>query len=135
MTKARLYQLQSYDWPGNIRELQNVIERAVILSRGRRLQFELPQSNGARQPAVTSAIASAPAIRSSAEPDLAINEEQGDGLSLDELASRKRAIVEAALIRTKGKIYGTDGAAALLKMKPTTLASMVKRQNLARGVA
>jgi transcriptional regulator with GAF, ATPase, and Fis domain len=37
-------QLQSYDWPGNIRELQNVIERAVILSQGKKLTFDLPVS-------------------------------------------------------------------------------------------
>ena len=120
LTKAHVQQLQSYDWPGNIRELQNVIERAVILARGRPLQFELLQSNAARRPVATAT-----------EPELA----GGEVPSLDELESRKRAIVEAALVRTKGKIYGPDGAAALLRMKPTTLSSMVKRQNLARGVA
>ena len=121
MTKGHVQQLQSYDWPGNIRELQNVIERALILSRGRRLVFELPQPSVVRSVPATTAT----------EPELAA----GEVPSLDELESRKRAIVEAALVRTKGKIYGPDGAAALLRMKPTTLSSMVRRQNLARGVA
>lgn len=123
MTKACLQELRSYDWPGNIRELQNVIERAVILSRGERLHVELPRAGHPAHRPTTTATLHAPDVGTVAEP------------SLDELASRKRAIVEAALARTKGKIYGPDGAAALLRMKPTTLASMIKRQNLARGVA
>jgi formate hydrogenlyase transcriptional activator len=119
LTKAHAQQLRSYDWPGNIRELQNVIERAVILARGGRLRFELPQGSAGRPPAIATA----------GEPEPAA----GETLSLDGLESKKRAIVEAALARAKGKIYGADGAAALLGMKPTTLSSMIKRQNLARG--
>jgi len=42
LTPAGMVQLQSYDWPGNIRELRNVIERAVILARGGALEFDLP---------------------------------------------------------------------------------------------
>jgi PAS domain S-box-containing protein len=45
LTQANLKQLQAYDWPGNIRELQNVIERALIVSKGNRLQFSLPVKN------------------------------------------------------------------------------------------
>ncbi|HEU5081093.1 MAG TPA: sigma 54-interacting transcriptional regulator [Opitutaceae bacterium] len=126
LTKSHLHQLRSYDWPGNIRELQNVIERAVILSRGGRLHLELPQSSNARQ------IASPRLLVADAASEAGANHEPA---SLDDLASKKRAIIEAALARTKGKIYGPDGAAALLNMKPTTLSSMVKRQNLARGTA
>ena len=47
LTQANLKQLQSYSWPGNIRELQNVIERAIILSKGNRLQFDLPDRDTA----------------------------------------------------------------------------------------
>src|SRR5258706_3439932 len=42
LTRAGVAKLQSYDWPGNIRELRNVIERAVILARGAVLDFDLP---------------------------------------------------------------------------------------------
>lgn len=41
LTRAGIVQLQGYDWPGNIRELRNVLERAVILTRGRALEFDL----------------------------------------------------------------------------------------------
>jgi PAS domain S-box-containing protein len=117
LTHAHVQQLQSYDWPGNIRELQNVIERAVILSRGRRLQFDLPTKPGNH--ATLRGVAPA-ASASEAE------------LSLDELQRKKRAVIESALTRANWKIYGPDGAAELLNLKPTTLASMMKRLNLSR---
>jgi formate hydrogenlyase transcriptional activator len=122
LTKAHVQQLQSYDWPGNIRELQNVLERAVILSRstGGRLRFELPDRPVNAGP---------PPVALGAAPAESLTDAE---LSLDELELRERAIVHAALTRTKWKIYGPDGAAALLKIKPTTLASMMKRLNLAR---
>lgn len=128
LTKTDVQQLQSYDWPGNIRELQNAIERAVILSRGRRLAFDLPRSSG--RGATVSALpenSTAGASRPQ-EPD-------DTPLSLDDLAERERTIVERALLRTKWKIYGADGAAALLNVKPTTLASMIKRLNLTKPAA
>lgn len=113
--------IQGYDWPGNVRELQNVIERAVIVARTGRLQFSLP-SRTVRTP-VTSAATSSATTRS----------EEEEELSLDELAVRERQIVLAALERRNWKIYGPNGAAALLQVKPTTLASMMKRLNLARN--
>ena len=121
LTKVHAQQLRSYDWPGNIRELQNVIERAVILARGGRLRFELPQGEVAPRPPI--ATAAAP------------GQTAGEVLSLDELESKRRAVIENALARAKGRIYGADGAAALLGMKPTTLSSMIKRQNLRREIA
>ena len=51
LTQANLLALQGYDWPGNIRELQNIIERAVILSQGERLQFDVPDAG--RRPPIT----------------------------------------------------------------------------------
>ena len=121
LTKAHVQELRAYDWPGNIRELQNVIERAVILARGQRLQFDLPASGSLRRPLVAT---------------VTQVEDASEALPpLDELEAKKHAIIQTALARTKGKIYGPDGAAALLRMKPTTLSSIIQRQNLARGVA
>jgi len=51
LTRAGIAKLQSYHWPGNIRELRNVIERAVIISRGGALDFDLPVTNSAPPPA------------------------------------------------------------------------------------
>jgi len=113
LSKLQLEELQSYDWLGNVRELQNAIERAVILSRGGHLQFELPRRfnrNG---------------LHSGQTPPL--DDGEAEELSLDELLVRERAIVSKALERSRWKIYGADGAAALLKIKPTTLVSKMKR--------
>lgn len=120
LTKAHAQQLRSYDWPGNIRELQNVIERAVILARGGFLRFELPHTHATRRSTVVIPAESGSAV--------------DEALSLDELEAKKRAIIESTLARANGRIYGPDGAAALLGMKPTTLSSMIKRQNLARVI-
>ena len=50
LTRAGITQLESYDWPGNIRELRNVIERAVILARGGAMEFDLPNHEAAPAP-------------------------------------------------------------------------------------
>jgi transcriptional regulator with GAF, ATPase, and Fis domain len=119
LTKAQERELQSYEWPGNVRELQNIIERAVILARDGRLKIELPQT--------------ARGTRKEVWPTQGSDEnENPDDLSLDELAVREREIVATALQRRNWKIYGPDGAAALLRVKPTTLVSMIKRLNLNR---
>lgn len=119
LTKLHVQELQSYDWPGNVRELQNVIERAVILAKGGKLQFDLPYRPG--QGAQLIAPLAARSLDGEAE------------LSLDELEVREREIVAAALRRTNWKIYGADGAAALLRIKPTTLVSKMKRLKVQRG--
>ena len=113
LTKVQAQQLQNYDWPGNVRELQNVIERAVILAKGGKLQFDLPHRTHGDGPLN--------------RPTLAASRDGEAELSLDELAVREREIVTAAVHRTNWKIYGLDGAAALLRIKPTTLVSKMKR--------
>ncbi len=117
ITKSNLRELDSYDWPGNVRELQNVIERAVILARDGRLNFELPHRD---PPPKDFRAVSAPPADDDSDP------------TLDELVIREREIVATALQRRNWKIYGEDGAAALLKVKPTTLVSMMKRLKLRR---
>ena len=118
LTKLHVQELQTYDWPGNVRELQNIIERGVILAKGGKLQFNLPRRVGIEGPATR-----APGLDGTAK------------LSLDELAVRERDIVAAALHRTNWKIYGADGAAALLQIKPTTLVSKMKRLNVQKASA
>ena len=121
LTKLHLQELQNYDWPGNVRELQNVIERAVILARGGKLQFELsPRANG---------------NGSHVSPVLAPGSGADEELSLDVLEVREREIVVAALRRTNWKIYGANGAAALLQIKPTTLVSKMKRLKVQKETA
>jgi PAS domain S-box-containing protein len=113
-TPAHEKELQAYDWPGNVRELQNVIERAVIRSRDGRLDLGLARAGHAAvpQPRQSSSVSPLPSA------------------SLSELKSQEKNLILDALSQTRGKIYGADGAAALLGMKPTTLSSRVHRMGL-----
>jgi formate hydrogenlyase transcriptional activator len=114
ITQAALSELVFYDWPGNVRELQNTVERAVILSRGGPLHFDLAGKAGE---------APRPRTQSALKPDLPTR---------DELKRQERDAIVAALKRTGGKIFGADGAAELLGMKPTTLTSRIKALGLNR---
>lgn len=110
LTKANLRQLQAYDWPGNIRELQNVIERALIVSRGNSLQFDLPGE----------IVDTGTVTTESTEDAIAMPFTESERLARD------RENILAALRLTNGKLSGDDGAAALLGIKSTTLASRMK---------
>lgn len=111
-TNAAARQLTGRDWPGNVRELQNAVERAVILSQGNPLLFDEPSVPPKTQASPLSQGASM--------------------LTRSELKERERESLVAALAQTSGKIFGPDGAAALLGMKPTTLASRIKVLGLTR---
>ena len=112
LTEREAGQLMAYGWPGNIRELQNVIERAVILSRGGGpLRFDLP--------AVAEALP-----RPAAETSLT--------RTRTELRALERQNIERAVAQAQGKIYGPGGAAELLGMKPTTLASRMTSLGISR---
>jgi transcriptional regulator with GAF, ATPase, and Fis domain len=112
-----LEMLQAYSWPGNIRELQNVIERAVILARGGPLRVDL---------ALPAAASGAPSRRERAQ-------EPVEGFVTDrEFRKRERQNLIAALTEAGWKIYGRGGAAALLGMKPTTLVSRIQALGLER---
>ena len=114
LRKADVERMQSYSWPGNIRELQNIIERALITSKGPDLLIDMPvgQSDAVR-----------PAEAGSLQVSGILTEEQLRALEKDNL--------NAALAACGGKIFGADGTAALLGIKPTTLASRLKRFGIA----
>ena len=109
--------LENYDWPGNVRELQNVIERAAILARGGELRFHL----GGPIPSPAGAGPIAPLVSGAAAPT-----------RLADLKQSERAMIEAALRQTRGKVYGPAGAAARLGAKPTTLLSKIQRLGIPR---
>ena len=119
LTPAQVQELQSYDWPGNVRELQNIIERAVIRSRNGQLDFALRPSGPASWHGPRKTVPGAKTAPG----------------SLRDLKQQERAFILDALARTSGKIYGSDGAAALLGLKPTTLSSKVHRMGLKKFVA
>ncbi len=108
ISRAAMVELTAHDWPGNIRELQNVVERAVIVSAGGPLDFELPKPKPAT-PRLTPHLTTAYNL-----------------LTRDELKRRERENIVNALDRTNGKIFGPGGAAEMLGMKPTTLASRLR---------
>jgi transcriptional regulator with GAF, ATPase, and Fis domain len=103
--------LQRYDWPGNVRELQNVIERAVILSKGVRLRLDIALASGAG------------ASGGSLWP---LDNRDDVVLTDRECRDRERANVMRALERSAGRVYGRGGAAELLGINATTLASRLR---------
>ncbi len=115
LTLAVAQQLQRYDWPGNVRELQHVIERAVITADGSRLTIELPA--GPAEAPGKPATPPAPAAEDRVLTDAEMRRLEADN-------------IRAALRQTKGKVSGADGAAELLGIKPTTLASRIKALGL-----
>ena len=107
LDKKSLDLLQSYPWPGNIRELQNVIERSLILSSGD--VFSLDESWLSKETSRPAPRVEAPAAFKS----------QSESRS-------EREIIEAALAETRGRVSGTSGVAARLGMSPTTLDRRIK---------
>jgi transcriptional regulator with GAF, ATPase, and Fis domain len=118
LTRAGIVQLENYDWPGNIRELRNVVERAVILARGGALEFDLPANNTPPTPRPPKS-----------RDDKAVEREL---LTELEMQQHERENLMAVLEKTGWKIKGVDGAAELLGVKPTTLLSRIKKMGLAR---
>src|SRR5262245_1751674 len=94
--------LQAYEWPGNIRELQNVVERAVILSDSDVLSIDERWLSG--RSFIPRAVASAPPT----------------------LATHEKDAIEKALQETKGRVAGPFGAAGRLGVPPSTLESKIK---------
>ena len=105
--KNALALLQSYDWPGNIRELQNIIERSVILSSSG--EFSVDESWLSKETTPPATRIEAPVqFESAVEP-------RGE-----------REIIEAALAETRGRVAGPSGAAARLRIPPSTLDHRIK---------
>jgi transcriptional regulator with GAF, ATPase, and Fis domain len=120
LTRAGIAKLQSYDWPGNIRELRNVIDRAVILARGGALDFDLPGGEGGPRPAAPG-------------PQTAPEGGPAGFLTEAEIRQRERDNLSAVLEKSGWKIKGANGAAELLGVKPTTLASRIRKLGLKRA--
>ena len=108
--------LASYGWPGNIRELQNVVERAAIGAKSGPLEFDLPKDSRPQQGA------------SGAEEK---SRSRTSGiLNYGELKRQERNNLLAALEATRWRMSGPAGAAKLLGLRPTTLASKIKALGL-----
>jgi len=120
LTRASIETLQGYDWPGNIRELRNVIERAVIFARGGALEFDLPGTGSSVDPVSFEA--------------RDVDQVEPEYLTESEMRRRERENLFAVLQKAGWKIKGVDGAAELLGVKPTTLSSRMEKMGLKRPV-
>jgi DNA-binding NtrC family response regulator len=118
LTRAGIETLQGYDWPGNIRELRNVIERAVLFAQGGALVFDVPGTG-------TSVDLTSFEQRSvaQAEPEY---------LTESEMRRRERENLFAVLQKAGWKVKGVDGAAELLGVKPNTLFARIEKMGLKR---
>jgi PAS domain S-box-containing protein len=115
LSKQQAALLKRYDWPGNIRELKNVIERAVILSRGKVLRLDLAMSD----------ILNAPAA-----PSPEANQAESSLLTELEMREVERKNTLLALEMAEWRVSGPNGAAKLLGVKPTTLTDRMKKFKL-----
>lgn len=109
VSEAVMQRLQSWHWPGNARELSNVIEHGMILARGDKLYLSLPGEQGADAARDTVPV-----------------------LTDEALKQQERENLRACLRRTNGKVSGPDGAAALMGIKPATLYSRMRRAHVSR---
>jgi formate hydrogenlyase transcriptional activator len=101
--KTALDSFESYPWPGNIRELQNVIERSLIVCETDEFTIDKSWLSGGPMPTPS-----------------------GDQASIERSAPGERDLIEAALDQTKGKVSGLSGAAAKLGIPASTLESKIR---------
>jgi DNA-binding NtrC family response regulator len=105
--KRTLELCEAYAWPGNIRELQNIVERSVILCTGDTFSIDELWLSNQEQP------------RPSRTSQLTLI-----------LQGQEKEMIEAALAGTRGKVAGPNGAAAKLGIPPSTLESKIKQLNI-----
>ena len=104
LTLENTQKLQAYDWPGNIRELQNVLERSMIISSEESLEINLEPIRSA----FTNAIPK-------------------DIFSEEKIKMQEKENLISALNKANGKVYGPGGAAEILGLQPATLAYRIKK--------
>ncbi|MEQ8516479.1 MAG: sigma 54-interacting transcriptional regulator [Chromatocurvus sp.] len=117
ISRRQIEQLEAHSWPGNVRELKNVIERAVILSRGKKLRLDLAPPQPKRRGEIVS------------------QHDDQDFLTEEEFTRFEKENLRSALDFADWRISGSEGAAALLGIKPSTLAYRMKRLGLAKPQA
>jgi transcriptional regulator with GAF, ATPase, and Fis domain len=101
--KKTLQLFESYAWPGNIREVQNVIERSVILSDSEALS-----------------------VQESWLPENSMPMEPKNASELNAIQARTKSVIEAALRESRGRVFGRSGAAAKLGIPRSTLESKIR---------
>ena len=120
--------LAGYAWPGNIRELENFIERAVLLSPGRELRVPISELKASSGTAATDEESASPATPASASSSAAA------APPLATLEDAERQHIMRALRQTQWRIAGPKGAAGVLGMKRTTLQARMRKLGIRRPV-
>ncbi len=115
--------LVNYAWPGNIRELENLIERAVLLSPGKELRVPLSELKSA-----------ALATANNVSADLSLFSPATSSIPIVTLEEAERQHILRALRRTEWRIAGPKGAAAILGMKRTTLQARMRKLGIRRPI-
>jgi len=114
--------LVSYPWPGNIRELENLIERAVLLSPGKELRVPISEL----KPALSA--------NGNVSADLSLFSPSPSSIPITTLEEAERQHILRALRQTEWRIAGPKGAATILGMKRTTLQARMRKLNIRRPV-
>jgi formate hydrogenlyase transcriptional activator len=146
VSKRTMQQLQEYPWPGNIRELENVLERAIILAAGPMLDIApdllptpAPVSSSEARPAPTPSGGDSPASEGSMKrSDLESKPSRGTtqliaGQPLAPLDAVERNYIATVLQHTRWVITGPRGAAKILGLNPSTLRSRIKKLGITRS--
>ena len=112
--KKTLRLLEAYPWPGNIRELQNVIERSVIVCESTNFSVDESWLTKDILPSTFRTV-------------------QSGAFKVEAEANSEREIIEAALAETRGRVSGPSGAAAKLRIPPSTLETRIKALKINKG--
>jgi formate hydrogenlyase transcriptional activator len=120
ISAAATERLKCYLWPGNIRELQNVIERALILSQGPILELETDLNS----------VSTSEALRDTAQEPVQPNAPTSEFKTLEDV---ERAHISAVLQQTRGVVEGANGAAKTLGMHPNTLRHRMEKLGIKRS--
>ena len=113
ITDSEMEKLLAHNWPGNVRELENLMERQAILATDNMAHFsEIEEQNN------------------KPNTDIAISQKHENVLTEQESKNRDKQNIISALQACKGKVFGKNGAAERIGIKPTTLTSRIKKYNI-----
>jgi DNA-binding NtrC family response regulator len=124
---ASLERLTRHSWPGNVRDLQNAIERAAVLAAGEELVIDWDLGPGIETPRAS------PGIEHSDTESRSANVSVSAAARATSLEEIERQHIVAVLKQTRGVIEGPNGAARLLDLKPSTARFRIKKLGISRG--
>ncbi|MCR5169300.1 MAG: sigma 54-interacting transcriptional regulator, partial [Desulfovibrio sp.] len=131
MAEGHMEKLMNYSWPGNIRELQNVIHRACILARDGIVRVDVLDAMLVGTRGTPSSAGAERAVQTSPQ-DPQVPQIANRIYTMEDLKRLEKENLLNAVRRCNGKIFGANGAAALLGLKPTTLIARLEKMGIER---